>query len=411
MFANWPGAPFYATVRLGYVNILADVMQGIPTRTALVGVGPYSDAQAGENPSGASIEVSSVFPANTAVVELGSTSPDSYSSDIENISIVCVPPSGLNPIGSIGLYVPYGQEMTRGHQINIRGCYTGLLITNRAGDGVSLDHLNITDTGLPGGNTSFVCIQMGDSSLVQDQFMADISEVACGSTATTPANFILADGTQYTIRHVRFEANGAAATNGINVGSQTISGVSAASNIVLEDIQCAGSAGISGNCVLLNTHATGPIAVIAVNGGNSGANILQDTIAGGCTIPKAATSNVGFYARSGQSIDALATTSVACHGGAIATAHPTVSSCGTGAAVSSANDFGGYINPGSGGVTSCVLTFAQHFANPPQCVGNAATSSNVPVPAWVSARSTTAITLTTAADVSSGSIQFQCNTY
>jgi hypothetical protein len=87
---------------------------------------------------------------------------------------------------------------------------------------------------------------------------------------------------------------------------------------------------------------------------------------------------------------------------------PILSNCGTTPTLSAtSSDAGGTINVGSGAVTSCTLTFAQPYSNAtPSYVVSGTTSGLAPTAASVTARSLTAITISTTASVGSGTIDY-----
>jgi hypothetical protein len=80
---------------------------------------------------------------------------------------------------------------------------------------------------------------------------------------------------------------------------------------------------------------------------------------------------------------------------------PTVSACGSGAAVSGSNCFG-TIAVGSGLVTSCTLTFSTTLSASPACV---VTSSSGAASA---SASTTALSVTLSAPVGGGTLMYHC---
>jgi hypothetical protein len=418
MFANWPAQPFWATILLGYVNIQTDVAQQIPLRVWLRGTLAYSDVAASSVQGGSSIQASDVFPPNTPVVSIGpccsivAGPSGAFQVQIDHLAIGCETPSGTIPSGSIGLQNLNGQEGTEVHNLSIRGCFTGLQIAGDGSDGNLYSNLAISDLGI--GSTSspnaFVCIQIGrpiDANSDTGGGVAEISDVACGGNSS-PTNMVLVDGWGWELRHIRFEIDGGSGGEaGINIGSQTTN--IGTHNIIVDDFECAGVVGLAsgGSCVKLSSGTVENVNLFNIIGGQSGAYLLNDTVAGGCIIPAANASALGFYSRgtSGR----IETTASECHGGTYAASSPAVSSCGSGAGLSQGNDFGGYINPGSGTVTSCVLTFAQAFANPPNCVATALNSSTAPVAAAIYARSTNSITISTASTVASGQIDYQCS--
>ena len=85
---------------------------------------------------------------------------------------------------------------------------------------------------------------------------------------------------------------------------------------------------------------------------------------------------------------------------------PSVSSCGTSPSMDgNSTDFAGTINTGSASPTACTLTFANPFANTPVCVvSDDLQTSEVSV----TSRSTTAITMTMSAALSSHTIFYIC---
>ena len=98
-------------------------------------------------------------------------------------------------------------------------------------------------------------------------------------------------------------------------------------------------------------------------------------------------------------------------GGATVTGHiassgaaPTVSSCGTSSSVSG-TDTKGVITTGTGGPTACSLIFASAFSSSPICVASTNTGSATP---YVSAISTTGITISFSSALVSGKVYYHC---
>jgi hypothetical protein len=146
--------------------------------------------------------------------------------------------------------------------------------------------------------------------------VAEISDVACGGNSS-PTSMVLVDGWGWELRHIRFEIDGGSGGEaGINIGSQTTN--IGTHNITVDDFECAGSVGLvsGGSCVKLSSGVVENFNVFNIIGGQSGAYLLNDTVAGGCVIPAANASALGFYSRgtSGR----IETTASECHGGTYA---------------------------------------------------------------------------------------------
>jgi len=296
MFASWPGGGFWSTVLLGGVNIQTDVQQGIPSRTALYGSSPYSDEPSSGQVGGASIQASDSFPTNTAVLFMGTASPDSYAVRVSNLMVSCRTPGSTNPVGSIGVQNLNSQENTELSHVGIRGCYTGLQIAANAADGESYKFLTMGDTGL--NSSDFVCIQVGSVAGGGQQIMGDIEYVSCGANSSAPNNMILLDSFNYSLKHIYLECqSGAGCVNGVNIGSQGI-GVGTR-NILIEDLYCGGGIAVApgGNCVNIASGTNGPVTLTSIAGGGASSNLLNDTLTGGCVIPRSQESALGFYAR------------------------------------------------------------------------------------------------------------------
>ena|SRR3990167_1095481 len=83
---------------------------------------------------------------------------------------------------------------------------------------------------------------------------------------------------------------------------------------------------------------------------------------------------------------------------------PVISTCGTTPAISG-SDVGGLITIGSGATTACTLTFANAYSNTPACV---VTGDNTAVTYNITARSTTAFTVGSSADMASDVVGYVC---
>lgn len=83
---------------------------------------------------------------------------------------------------------------------------------------------------------------------------------------------------------------------------------------------------------------------------------------------------------------------------------PTLSLCGTTPAIVG-NDSAGTITIGTGVTTACTVTFAASFANAPACV---ITGDNTAVTYAITARSTTAFTFSSSADMASDVVAYIC---
>ena len=173
------------------------------------------------------------------VVDMGQSAP-SFAVDVENIGITCVPPTGSNPTGTVGLRNIYSQESSSADYITISGCYTGMLVAGAMGDSNSYGHLTMGDTGLSS-TTLFECFQVGGLPFAsaQNHGLFDIEYVSCGSNATIPTALVVLDGYNYNIRHVYLEDGGGAATYGYLIGSNNAGGLTT-SNITLQDVTCPG---------------------------------------------------------------------------------------------------------------------------------------------------------------------------
>lgn len=87
---------------------------------------------------------------------------------------------------------------------------------------------------------------------------------------------------------------------------------------------------------------------------------------------------------------------------------PTISSCGTGPGVVGGS-FGFIISPGTGSPTSCTATFADAFIDTPSCVVTPTTSGTVSGGVYMSAVSSSALTITTATGAAlTGSLHVHC---
>ena len=88
---------------------------------------------------------------------------------------------------------------------------------------------------------------------------------------------------------------------------------------------------------------------------------------------------------------------------------PVLSTCGTSPTLNTyATDLAGTITFGAGAVTACTITFAQPYATPPTCGAWGTTSGFAPSAASVTARSATAVTITAAASLTSGTLDYMC---
>lgn len=259
MFASWPAGTgdFAATVLLGTVNIQSSVQQAIPTHTTLRGLG-FGEIALGGGVAGSSIQAcdsscpGGAFPGNTALILLGATR-NSFFTQLINMEVACVTPSVTIPTGSIGVENLYSQESTHVDHIDIKGCYTGLLLGATASDGQSYTHITIDPTGVTSSN--FVCIQIGSPSAgASPSTMAEIDYVSCGDAGagSAVANMILLDGGNYSLRHIYLENNVSSSGNFVNIGSQGNPGGIGTGNIILENIYCAGTAGMA-DCIHITT--------------------------------------------------------------------------------------------------------------------------------------------------------------
>lgn len=301
MFANWPRTSpsegFWATVLLGNVQILTDVTQTIPSRVRLRGTIPYMDVPAGGAYGGAAIRATDRFPAHKPVVALGLVAP-SFQIQVDHIAIGCSPPDGAIADGSIGLQNIHSQELTVVDYIVIRGCYIGLQVGDRGGDGQIYQNLVISDTGLS--RPSFVCMQFGlptDNDVSIYQGIGEVSNVACGTDNTAANNVILVDGSHWSFRAIRFEGNVQPGPRvGMNIGSQTNL---TTSRILVENMACSGRPGIApgGSCIKLSSGVRNGITLINIGGGGKGAMLLDDTLRNGCVIPVSWENALGFYTR------------------------------------------------------------------------------------------------------------------
>ena len=96
--------------------------------------------------------------------------------------------------------------------------------------------------------------------------------------------------------------------------------------------------------------------------------------------------------------------STTCHFNVSSSSLPTLSSCGTTPSVVG-NDNAGRITEGTGGTTTCTVTFAYPFTNTPFCV--AQTTSTATTGA-ISAVSNTSFTITTSASLVSDTLNYMC---
>lgn len=86
---------------------------------------------------------------------------------------------------------------------------------------------------------------------------------------------------------------------------------------------------------------------------------------------------------------------------------PAVSSCGTTPSAVTGNDTAGRLTTGTAAPTACTLTFATAFASNPKCLANASVGG-VPQAVAPTAISTTAVTFTFAAAMTSGTVDYHC---
>jgi hypothetical protein len=88
-------------------------------------------------------------------------------------------------------------------------------------------------------------------------------------------------------------------------------------------------------------------------------------------------------------------------------APPSLTACG-GTPRIDGNDTAGHIKVGNGGVTSCSMSFAQHYSTAPYCVSNALTSKGVPTAVAPASVSAGGVTFVMATPVGGGDITYHC---
>jgi hypothetical protein len=88
-------------------------------------------------------------------------------------------------------------------------------------------------------------------------------------------------------------------------------------------------------------------------------------------------------------------------------APPTVTACG-GTPRIDGNDTAGHIKVGGGGVTSCSVSFAQHYSAAPYCVSNALTAKGIPTAVAPAAVSAAGVTFVMATPAGGGDITYHC---
>lgn len=84
---------------------------------------------------------------------------------------------------------------------------------------------------------------------------------------------------------------------------------------------------------------------------------------------------------------------------------PTINSCGTGSPSVTGTDVAGLITTGTGGPTTCSITFAQAYTLSPFCIAQTTFTATSAV---VSTVSTTGMTVTTSAGLTSGTLNYHC---
>ncbi len=279
MFANWPSS-FKSRVLLGDVQITVSVSQVVPTYTTLEGTLPQNDTDVG-----AAFVASGSFPTNTPLLDLGPSNP-AFSIHVNHIGLNC---SGIS--GSIGLRNIYSQEQTVVDHIVIRGCYTGLLADLTFGDTNLYTFLTMTDASNMTGS-SYRCIQVGqpsDTGSSNNHFTGEIAYVSCGAYTVTPMNYVLLDGFNFAVRHIYQEGN-LASVAGINIGSQNAGGLQT-SSVTIDNVAMTSAA----TAVRIGAGVAGPVNLFNISGGST--TLLNDTLSGGCVIPIAQETQLGFYAR------------------------------------------------------------------------------------------------------------------
>jgi hypothetical protein len=295
MFANWPTSPFTSQLLLGNVDITVSVSQVVPLYTWVRGAGAYNNGN-----TGTSLNTSASFPINTPVLDLGSSNP-AFSIQVDHIAIDC-----RLIAGCIGIRNIFSQEKTRVDHVDVHTCGVGLQVGATDGDANEYAMLTIDDNnGCTG--TGFVCFQVGrsaDSGTGTNHQMMEIKYVSCGAFYTIPANMVLLDGYHYAVRHVYLEQGTAGTGSTFNIGSQTAGGLTTDA-VTLEDALCTDQT----NCVTLASGVDGAITLINITGG-SNTNLLNDTNANGCVIPRSQESQIGFYTRTNN--PSVLTTSLQC---------------------------------------------------------------------------------------------------
>src|SRR6266851_6572041 len=219
------------------------------------------------------------------LTDLGSSNP-AFSIHVNHIGLNC---SGIS--GSIGLRNIYSQEQTVVDHIVIRGCYTGLLADLTFGDTNLYTFLTMTDASNMTGS-SYRCIQVGqpsDTGSSNNHFTGEIAYVSCGAYTVTPMNYVLLDGFNFAVRHIYQEGN-LASVAGINIGSQNAGGLQT-SSVTIDNVAMTSAA----TAVRIGAGVAGPVNLFNISGGST--TLLNDTLSGGCVIPIAQETQLGFYAR------------------------------------------------------------------------------------------------------------------
>jgi len=149
----------------------------------------------------------------------------------------------------------------------------------------------MVDNGIPGTNTSFVCIQVGGDGYATDQNngMFDIQYVSCGTNVTNPTTLIKLDGYHYSLRHVYMENGIGTGTNAILIGGAT---TMFSNSITVDDVLCSPAT----DCIHISSGLGGTLNLFNIQTGG-GTNLIKDTLTGGCTITNANETGLGFYSR------------------------------------------------------------------------------------------------------------------
>jgi hypothetical protein len=213
---------------------------------------------------------------------------------LSNVDIACVPTSGANPTGSIGLLV-VSQEGTSAETIAVHGCYTGIKWDWVSGNAVASDggpfkRFYISDDGLSS-DANYTCFDIESTA---GTWLASfrITDFSCGNggqaTVASP-HLMLINGRGITLENGHFEALTTTGNVGIIVGNNKYS-----RQITLNNITC--STGM-GDCIQLPASLGSDSITIMAAANSFGGNVLNDTQTNGCVVP-GSDGYLGFYARS-----------------------------------------------------------------------------------------------------------------